>query len=88
MSAGPAASRGEAVRLQLLGLVYAAVLVGLVGLSIAFYQHAFDDHVTVTVGTREAGQQLNVGGDVRMNGRPRVQLMPVSKATAFSGARP
>jgi len=68
MSAGPAATRAEAVRLRLLGLVYAAILVGLVWVSIAAYQHAFDDHVTVTVRVHDAGQQLNVGGDVRMNG--------------------
>jgi phospholipid/cholesterol/gamma-HCH transport system substrate-binding protein len=68
MSAGPATTRGEAVRLRLLGLVYAAILAGLVGVSVAAYQHAFDDHVTVTVRARDAGQQLNVGGDVRMNG--------------------
>ncbi len=68
MRPGLATSRGEAVRLRLLGLGYAAILAGLVWLSIAAYQHAFDDHVTVTVRARDAGQQLNVGGDVRMNG--------------------
>ncbi len=88
MSAGPAASRGEAVRLRLLGLVYAAVLVGLVGLSIAFYQHAFDDHVTVSVRARDAGQQLNVGGDVRMNGAivGRVSKVESGDRTGGQGA--
>lgn len=61
-------SRAEARRLQLLGLVYLLVLAGLVWLSIASYQHAFSDEITVSVHAREAGQQLNVGGDVRMNG--------------------
>ncbi|MGZ4447564.1 MAG: MCE family protein [Nocardioides sp.] len=68
MSAPLSTSRGEAFRLRLLGLVYAAVLAGLVGLSVAAYQHVFDHHVTVTVQAANAGQQLNVGGDVRMNG--------------------
>jgi phospholipid/cholesterol/gamma-HCH transport system substrate-binding protein len=61
-------SPGEARRLQLLGLVYVAVLVGLVWLSVAAYRHQFDGHVTVELRARQAGQQLNVGGDVRMNG--------------------
>ena len=68
MTAPLATSRGEAVRLRLLGLAYAAVLAGLVALSVAAYDHVFDDHVTVTVQAHNAGQQLNVGSDVRMNG--------------------
>lgn len=63
-----ASSAGEARRLQLLGLVYVAVVVGLVWLSVAAYRHAFDGHVTVELRARQAGEQLNVGSDVRMNG--------------------
>ena len=55
-------------RLEVTGLLYLVVLALLVALSIASYRHAFSDHVTVTVNARSAGQQLNVGGDVRMNG--------------------
>jgi len=59
-------SRGR--RLELTGLLYLLVLALLIAISIAGYRHAFSDHVTVTVQARAAGQQLNVGGDVRMNG--------------------
>lgn len=55
-------------RLELSGLVYVAVVLLLVWVSIASYRHVFSDHVTVAVTARTAGQQLNVGGDVRMNG--------------------
>lgn len=55
-------------RLELTGLVYLGVVLALIWFSIASYQHVFSDHVTVTVTARTAGQQLNVGGDVRMNG--------------------
>jgi phospholipid/cholesterol/gamma-HCH transport system substrate-binding protein len=55
-------------RLEITGLIYLLVIALLVTLSIASYRHAFDDDVTVTVRAKSAGQQLNVGGDVRMNG--------------------
>ncbi|MCX6397266.1 MAG: MCE family protein [Propionibacteriales bacterium] len=58
----------RARRLELAGLVYVLVVGLLVWVSIASYQHVFDDDVTVTVDARTAGSQLNVGGDVRMNG--------------------
>ena len=67
-SSGLAETPAEARRLRVIGVVYLLVVAGLVWLSIASYQHAFSDHVTVTVEARDAGQQLNVGGDVRMNG--------------------
>lgn len=62
------ASPVRARRLELTGLVYLVVVGLLVWVSIASYQHVFDDDVTVTVDARTAGSQLNVGGDVRMNG--------------------
>ncbi|WP_183407026.1 MCE family protein [Nocardioides marmorisolisilvae] len=55
-------------RLEAVGLLYVLVIALLVWVSIASYQHVFTDHVTVVVKARQAGQQLNVGGDVRMNG--------------------
>lgn len=63
-----AQSAVEAWRLRATGLVYLVVLAALVWLSIAAYDKAFTDHVTVEVTARKAGLQLNVGGDVRMNG--------------------
>jgi phospholipid/cholesterol/gamma-HCH transport system substrate-binding protein len=59
---------GRGRRLELAGLASLLALALLVAVSIASYQHVFDDHVTVVVHARTAGQQLNVGGDVRMNG--------------------
>lgn len=59
---------GRARRLELTGLVYLLAMLLLVWVSIASYQHVFSSHVTVEVKARTAGQQLNVGGDVRMNG--------------------
>jgi len=54
--------------LELTGLLYLLVLALLVALSIASYRHVFTDHIIATVMARTAGQQLNPGGDVRMNG--------------------
>ncbi len=63
-----AESPARARRLEVSGLVYLLVVGLLVWFSIASYQHVFDDDITVTLTARTAGQQLNVGGDVRMNG--------------------
>ncbi len=63
-----ASSRREAIALRATGVVYLLVLAALVWLSIAIYTKTFSDHVTVSVATERAGLQLNVGGDVRMNG--------------------
>ncbi|AXT83929.1 virulence factor Mce [Aeromicrobium sp. A1-2] len=63
-----AESRREAVGLQLTGLVYVLVIGALIWLSIAIYAKTFTDHVTIELRAERAGQQLNVGGDVRMNG--------------------
>lgn len=65
---GLSTGRADAWRLRVQGLVYLATLAGLVALSIATYQKVFTDHITVTVDAQRAGAQLNVGGDVRMNG--------------------
>ena len=62
------ASRAEARRLRLLGVVWLLVVVFLLWLSIAAYQHVFSDETTVTVEASQVGAQLNTGGDVRMNG--------------------
>ncbi|RYJ07007.1 MAG: MCE family protein [Actinomycetales bacterium] len=65
---GLATSRADAWRLRGQGLLYVAVVAGLVWVSVAAYQKVFTDHITVVVDARRAGAQLNVGGDVRMNG--------------------
>jgi phospholipid/cholesterol/gamma-HCH transport system substrate-binding protein len=74
-------STAEGWRLRLLGLAYLGVAMLLVAVSIAAYRHDFDDHVTVTVQARQAGQQLNVGSDVRMNGTIVGRVSSVSKDT-------
>jgi len=68
MTAPLADQPGRARRLELTGLVYLLAVALLVWVSVASYRHVFTDHVTVEVHARTAGQQLNVGGDVRMNG--------------------
>ncbi len=68
VGSGLARSRGEAARLRLVGVAWLALLALLVALSIATYDKAFDGHVTASIDTPRTGMQLNVGGDVRMNG--------------------
>lgn len=63
-----ASTPSEARRLTVLGVVYLLVIALLVWLSIASYRHLFADDLEVEVRAGNAGQQLNVGGDVRMNG--------------------
>lgn len=65
---GLTTGRADGWRLRLQGLLYIVVIAALVWVSIAAYQKVFTDHITVTVDARRAGAQLNVGGDVRMNG--------------------
>lgn len=79
-----AASPARARRLELTGVAYLLVVGLLVWVSIASYRHVFDDHVTVRLDARTAGQQLNVGGDVRMNGAivGRVSDVDVDGSTA------
>ena len=64
----PPETAAEARSLRLTGLAGLLVLALLVALSIATYDKAFDGHVTVVVDAPRTGLQLNVGGDVRMNG--------------------
>ncbi len=85
MPLGPGDSAGRARRLEITGLAYLLVIALLVWVSIASYRHVFSDHVTVTVDARQAGQQLNVGGDVRMNGAIVGRVSAVD--TRGSGAR-
>lgn len=72
-------------RLELTGLLYLVVVALLVWVSIASYRHVFSDHVTVSVTARTAGEQLNVGGDVRMNGAIVGRVAEVRSASG--GAR-
>jgi phospholipid/cholesterol/gamma-HCH transport system substrate-binding protein len=53
---------------QLLGLVFLAVLLGLVGLSIATYQKVFTPWTTVTLQADRIGNQLTTGADVKARG--------------------
>lgn len=75
----------RARRLELGGVLALAVVGLLVWVSIASYQRVFADTVTVTLDARSAGQQLNVGGDVRMNGAIVGRVSDVD--TVGSGAR-
>ena len=64
----PPETPAEARSLRVTGLAWLLVLALLVALSVATYSKAFDGHVTVLVDAPRTGLQLNVGGDVRMNG--------------------
>ena len=64
----PPETPAEARALRVTGVAWVLALVLLVALSIATYNKAFDGHVTVSVDAPRTGLQLNVGGDVRMNG--------------------
>jgi phospholipid/cholesterol/gamma-HCH transport system substrate-binding protein len=64
----PPESAAEARSLRLTGVAWLVVLALLVALSVAVYDKVFDGHVTVLVDAPRTGLQLNVGGDVRMNG--------------------
>jgi phospholipid/cholesterol/gamma-HCH transport system substrate-binding protein len=56
------------LRLQAYGVVYLAIVLALIWFSVAAYNHDFTDYVDVTVQAQSVGDQLNVDGDVRMNG--------------------
>ncbi len=65
----PPLKRGRALgRQRLSGLVFLAVLIGLVGLTVALYQKAFTPVVTVVIEADRIGNQLSVGGDVKARG--------------------
>jgi phospholipid/cholesterol/gamma-HCH transport system substrate-binding protein len=69
--------RGRAQQ-QLTGLVFLAVLAGLVGLTIALYQKAFTDVVHVTLEADRIGNQLSKGGDVKARGLVIGEIREVS----------
>ncbi|WP_041322464.1 MCE family protein [Saccharomonospora viridis] len=56
------------IRRRLLGLLLVAILVGGIALSIAVYNRAFTDHVTVRVQAGEIGNQLAPNSDVKVRG--------------------
>jgi phospholipid/cholesterol/gamma-HCH transport system substrate-binding protein len=65
----PPIRRGGALAKQrLFGLVFLAVLAGLVLLTVALYQKTFSDTVTVTLEADRIGNQLSKGGDVKARG--------------------
>ena len=65
----PPLKRGRARLLQQLsGLVFLAVIAGLVGLTVALYQKAFTDVTTVYLEADRAGNQLSRGADVKLRG--------------------
>ena len=64
----PPETAAEARGLRVTGVAWLLVLALLVALSVATYAKAFDGHVSVVVDAPRTGLQLNVGGDVRMNG--------------------
>lgn len=73
------------VQRQLAGLLFLAVLAGVVGMSTALYQKAFTPVVTVVLETSTVGNQLARGGDVKARGLLVGDIRKVS--TKGSGAR-
>ncbi|MFI9008343.1 MCE family protein [Actinosynnema sp. NPDC053489] len=59
-----------AVRRRLLGLLFAALLLALCGLSVAAYQKVFTARVTVLLRTDHVGNQLRAESDVKLLGVP------------------
>jgi phospholipid/cholesterol/gamma-HCH transport system substrate-binding protein len=66
--APPLVTGRRRVKQQLAGLLFLAVIAGLVGLTIALYQKAFTDVTTVRLKADQAGNQLSKGGDVKARG--------------------
>lgn len=65
----PPLRRGRALGIQrLVGLVFLAVLAGLVGLAVGIYQKAFTPVVMVTLQADRVGSQLTRGADVKARG--------------------
>ncbi|PPK69509.1 MCE family protein [Actinokineospora auranticolor] len=56
------------IRRRLYGLLFIALVIGLVGLSIAFYNKAFTPVASVTLTTDKVGNQLAVHSDVKVRG--------------------
>src|SRR4051794_40051812 len=61
-------SRMARYRVRLYGLVFLAVLAGLVSLSVAAYQHVFTKVTMVTLDTDHTGAQLLPQSDVKLRG--------------------
>ena len=61
-------SLGTKVRRRTLGIVYLGIVVGLVALSVAFYNKAFTDTVKVTLKTDHTGNSLRASSDVKVRG--------------------
>ena len=59
---------GAVVRKRLFGLVFLAVIAGLVWLTVLFYTKAFTPVVTVTLQAGKAGNQLSAPADVKLRG--------------------
>lgn len=61
-------SPAEHTRLVVAGVLFLAMIAGLIGFSIAVYQKVFEPVTTVTIKADRAGLQLAKFGDVRVNG--------------------
>lgn len=68
------------------GAALVLVIVGLIGLTIANYQGAFDDGVPVTLKVERAGQQLNVRSDVKVRGLIVGEVASITTTGAAQGA--
>jgi virulence factor Mce-like protein len=68
MSASKATAGRALVRQRVGGLVFLVVLIGLVSLSVAFYNKAFTPTVQVTLEADRAGNQLTPPADVKVDG--------------------
>ena len=68
MSANRPTGGAALVRMRLAGLAFILVIVLLIALTIALYQKAFTDVVTVTLQADRAGNQLTAPADVKVNG--------------------
>ena len=68
MAAPRATGLAGIIKTRLTGVVFLLVLAGLVGLTIGIYQKAFTPIVEVTLEADRVGNQLSVGGDVKLRG--------------------
>ena len=66
--APPLVTGRRRVQQQLGGLLFLAVIAGLVALTVALYQKVFTPVVEVTLETTAIGNQLSTGGDVKARG--------------------
>ena len=64
----PLVTGRKRVKQQLAGLLFLAVIAGLVALTVALYQKAFTPVVMVSLETTSIGNQLSTGGDVKARG--------------------